>query len=368
MPSFQETHNRIRVEAITGRYLSPPKLRQVLPTILLDREPAILGHSVEGREIIGYKLGAGPIKVLMWSQMHGNESTTTKAVLDMTTFLLAEQEGGMLLEKLEVMVVPMLNPDGARAYTRENAAGKDLNRDASECSQPEMQVLQKIYRAFKPDFCFNLHDQRTIYNVGESNVPATLSFLAPAADAARSIPPGRLTAMQLIAAIKHDLDPELPGGIGRYDDTFNANCAGDHFQKEGTPTLLFEAGHYPGDYPREQTRYFAWRALLLALKHIVSDTYKKYDSKDYGRIPENAKDFADILIFHPEHLNSHYKGKGVLAVQYREILRDGQIHWVPEWPETQLTRGLYGHKVFDAALEEDRNKLAADALLAKLIL
>ena len=368
MSTPRDIHRRIRVDAITGRYLPPSKLHEVLPDLLTGIEPIRLGLSVRGREIIAYKLGRGRKRILMWSQMHGNEATTTKAVLDLTAYLLREPQGGQLLENLELMVLPMLNPDGARAYTRENAAGKDLNRDAAECSQPEMRVLQEAYREFKPHFCFNLHDQRTIYNVGATRVPATLSFLAPAADAARNLTPARISAMQLIAALQADLANELPGGIGRYDDTFNPNCIGDHFQEAGTPTLLFEAGHYPQDYPREQTRYFVWHALVQALTHIAAETFKSLDTADYERIPENGKDFVDVLILHPNKLNERYSGKDKLAVQYREVLLDGRIHWVPEWPETHLSRGLYGHKVYDASLEADRNQLASDALLAKLIL
>jgi hypothetical protein len=42
----------------------------------------------------------------------------------------------------------------------------------------------------------------------------------------------------------------IPGQIGRFDDSFNLNC-GDTFQAMGVPTLLFEAGHFEGDYQRK---------------------------------------------------------------------------------------------------------------------
>ena len=39
------------------------------------------------RPIYGLKLGEGSHKVLAWSQMHGNETTTTKACLDLVEYL-----------------------------------------------------------------------------------------------------------------------------------------------------------------------------------------------------------------------------------------------------------------------------------------
>ena len=54
--------------------------------------------------------------------------------------------------------------------------------------------------------------------------------------------------MIAISSIRNELEKQLPGGISRYDDQFNPNCVGDYFTKCGTPTILFEAGHYINDY------------------------------------------------------------------------------------------------------------------------
>jgi hypothetical protein len=262
----------------------------------------------------------------------------------------------------------MLNPDGALAYTRANANKKDLNRDAEALSQIESRLLDSCYKQFSPDFCFNLHDQRTIYSAGGHPVPATLSFLAPANDAERSVSATRLRSMQLIAAIAQDLKSDLPGGIGRYDDTFNPNCVGDRFQKEGTPTLLFEAGHYPGDYQREETRYYVFKALLSALGNIETKGYKDYTQQEYLAIPPNTKDFIDIRIVHPEALHPRYKGQSELHVQYREELRDGWVHFIPDWPEDDLSNARFGHRTFDASLSEHRAEIHKDPNLTQLLI
>ena len=65
--------------------------------------------------------------------MHGNESTTTKAVIDLVNLLIKNYDSDSvtnLLNRCTLHIIPMLNPDGADAYTRVNANSVDLNRDA----------------------------------------------------------------------------------------------------------------------------------------------------------------------------------------------------------------------------------------------
>src|SRR5690606_20117834 len=94
-----------------------------------------LGESIEGRSISSLDWGDGKIKVMLWSQMHGNESTATMALVDLMKFLEAsgdEYEGlrALLKSSLDLKFIPMMKPDGAEAFKRRNAIDIDLNRDA----------------------------------------------------------------------------------------------------------------------------------------------------------------------------------------------------------------------------------------------
>ncbi|MBN8120072.1 DUF2817 domain-containing protein, partial [Vibrio vulnificus] len=82
--------------------------------------------------------GEGPTKIFMWSQMHGNESTTTKAVIDLLNLLNDEKESFIAdwKKRFTFLIVPILNPDGAHYYTRVNANQVDLNRDSINLTQP----------------------------------------------------------------------------------------------------------------------------------------------------------------------------------------------------------------------------------------
>ena len=62
--------------------------------------------------------------------MHGDEPTATAALLDIFNFLSANDSFDSLrksiLQNLEIHFIPMLNPDGAARYQRENAFNIDL--------------------------------------------------------------------------------------------------------------------------------------------------------------------------------------------------------------------------------------------------
>jgi hypothetical protein len=350
------TYQKYKVKSIYGRYLPPEKCLDELQKMAGYFDVDTVGHSLLGHPIKTVRAGRGSIRVLMWSQMHGNESTTTKALLDLLNFM-GRQLGNPLLDILDLQIIPMLNPDGARAYTRENAADKDLNRDALERSQPESVILDEVYRAFQPDYCFNLHDQRTIYNVGGAAKSARLSFLAPAMDPERSITGNRLDAIKLVAAIEEGFADTLRGCIGRYDDTFNPNCVGDRFQQLGSCTVLFEAGHSPGDYQREVTRNLVFDALFIALESIASGGYKTQTPDAYFSIPENTTDFVDLLIYTPGVLSERYSGLEKLRIQYKEQLAGGEIQWVPDFAADDLSTGRYGHLELDASRQADLQRI-----------
>ncbi len=161
----------------------------------------------------------------MWSQMHGNESTTTKAIVDFLHFLNSDsKEAKSILECFTLFIIPILNPDGAEAYTRVNANQVDLNRDSVDLSQPESQLLRRCFDEFKPDFAFNMHDQRTLFAAGNKNIPATISFLAPYYNKETEINEVRITAMQVICEMNVEVSKYIPNQIGRFDDAFNLNC------------------------------------------------------------------------------------------------------------------------------------------------
>lgn len=250
-----------------------------------------------------------------------------------------------LLQQITLVCVPILNPDGAKYYTRVNANHVDLNRDMQRLSQPESSILRKLSKEFQPDYCLNLHDQRTIFSAGPTNNPAVLSFLTPARDEERTIDETREESMALIATMADYLKPELENKIGRYDDGFNINCAGDTFQSEGIPTILFEAGHFPGDYQREETRRYIFLALISGLAAIANDN--TVDFHKYFDLPENQKLFRDVII-----RNVDFEGSLVdVVIQFKETLKNGKLRFVPIIEKIGQSIQQIGHREIDAQNE-----------------
>jgi hypothetical protein len=344
-----------------GRYVTHKDIDHFLKTVPKNFTVKTEGTSVEGRAIKSIAMGKGGLKIMMWSQMHGNESTTTKAVLNLINFLKSDSTMAQsILTNCTLKIVPILNPDGAMAYTRVNANAVDLNRDAQERTQPESVVLRKIYEDFKPDYCFNLHDQRTIFNVGATPKPATVSFLAPAHDPERSISKTRGISMQLIVAMNRELQKHIPGQVGRYDDGFNSNCIGDTFQMLNIPTVLFESGHYPGDYAREETRKYIFTAMLKAIEVISERTIDHYDLDSYFTIPDNNKLFFDVLIQNIHILDAKYEVGHGAAVLFVETLVNGKIEFREKLEKIGDLQANFGHKTYNCLFSKDlialRNK------------
>lgn len=348
-----------KAPALSGRYINLNMIKPLLDNLPKSYIVEVIGQSVLGEDILSLTIGTGPIKVLMWSQMHGNESTTTKAVFDMiNTFSSVEMLS--ILKACTLKIIPMLNPDGSAAYTRLNANNIDLNRDAQDLSQPESKVLRACFNNFNPDYCLNLHGQRTLFSVGDTNKPATLSFLSPSQDKLRSVTSTRLKAMNVISAINTGLQADLANQIGRYDDGFNINCVGDTFQSLNAPTILFEAGHYKDDYNREVVRGFVYKALLLALNYIANDNDFGYKMEDYFKIPENGKRFYDIIIRNAKY-NDQVQDIGI---NYLEQLMDNKVKFRPKVVAISDLSQFYGHKEIDAnnnvVLNNDNTLISMD--------
>ena len=333
-------------KTVVFRYFPPSSLIETLKALKCDNALEVIGYSTKNLPIYSLTLGDGAYKILAWSQMHGNETTTTKASLDLVNHLINTSEGKTLLKQLQLQIIFQLSPDGATLYTRLNANEVDLNRDAVAQSQPEMKALIKKYELFNPDLCLNLHGQRTIFTAGTSNKPAAISFLAPAANKSREITPARLIAMQYIAAMAKKLPVEDHWGVGRYDDVFNINCTGDYFTAQKTPTILFEAGHYPDDYNRDKTRELIFSSLLACLNCTVNQSHTDFSFEDYRAIPSNGNHLRDIEIQNVTIVNNEEITTSSLFVQYKEVLKDKVIELIPEYAGNDPM--LKGLKVFNA--------------------
>jgi hypothetical protein len=290
-----------RVEAITTRRFTHETFWRAVGSSISNAELRTeeIGRSILGREIRSVTFGNGGTTVLLWSQMHGDESTATMALADIFRFL-TEATGDALRERirerLTVVFVPMLNPDGAELFERENAAGIDVNRDARQLATPEARTLKGLRDRLRPDFGFNLHDQGARTLAGPRGPQVAIALLAPPTSTDRSYNDVRSRARLVAATITHTLDDEIPGRIARYDDTFNPRAFGDLMQQWGTSTVLIESGALPGDPEKQRLRAINVAALLAALDAIATGAYASAEPNAYESLPGNRGGASDILV------------------------------------------------------------------------
>lgn len=258
-----------------------------------------VGRSFANREIYQIEWGKGPLKIFLWSQMHGDEPTATSALIDIFTVLDKKRDKQWVksLEKtVTLRVVPMLNPDGAELYTRRNLQGIDINRDAHDLKTPEAQLLKKLRDDWSPEIGFNLHNQNSLTTVGQTPKQAAISFLVVYGDEARTATEGHERNKRLVSAMIAAIQPYIPGHIAKYDDEYTATAFGDNFSAWGTPVILIETG---GLYGKDEMFLVKMNfiAILTALKSLADGSEKTFSQANYEMLFGNSSGRLMNVIF-----------------------------------------------------------------------
>jgi hypothetical protein len=258
-----------------------------------------VGSSLENRSINMMTVGSGPFRVLLWSQMHGDEPTATAALFDVFDYFerhRGESAVDRILSGLTLYVVPMINPDGAERFQRRNAQNIDVNRDALSLQTPEGQLLKLLRERLNPRLGFNLHNQSWATTVGDPPKPASISLLSVAYDKAQSENAGRKLSKKVCAVIRDALEPFASGQIGRYDEDFEVRAFGDNLTLWGTPVVLIETGAFPAATPDPFLVRMNFVAILSALDALATGKVDKADPKRYETLPRNESKGFYILV------------------------------------------------------------------------
>ena len=258
------------------------------------------GLSTENRSIYSLSIGQGPVKILAWTQMHGNEPTATMALMDLVKFFNNPGQftelRDLILQNCSLKLIPMLNPDGVVHWTRETALGIDMNRDALQLNTPEGLILKAIQNSWNPDFGFNLHDQDRVHGVGNTGIPALMSFLAPAFNMEKEINSKRAESMSVIGKLFTSMQSIIPNQIGRYPDDFEPRAFGDNITAWGTRVILIESGNEIDNREKPQVRKLNFIALIKAFEIIAKKMYSEHELDTYNSIPFNKRNMCDLKL------------------------------------------------------------------------
>ncbi len=306
-----------RNDAFPARRFTPEKLHCVIDSLANDSGGLVairdVGKSFQGRPLRLLTVGKGKTTVLLWSQMHGDESTATLAILDILSYfnkLKDTPPARQILSSLTMHFLPMLNPDGAACFQRQTAQGIDMNRDALALRTPEARILKSLQRKLRPHFGFNLHDQE-LSTVATSKELTALGLLAPAFDVRRSDNPIRKRARLLAASLVAAMNCVGQRRLAKYDDTFEPRAFGDNMQKWGTSTVLIESGHTMNDPEKHSVRRLNAVGILAGLYALATGVYAHANVSLYEDLPFNGKKAYDLIV--RDILVVHRKNRTTLA-------------------------------------------------------
>ncbi|MGH9942968.1 MAG: M14 family zinc carboxypeptidase [Pyrinomonadaceae bacterium] len=281
---------RQRITSLDPALVKHADLQKYLTELRAQGVPvAEVGRSAAGREIYQLEFGRGPLKVLMWSQMHGDEPTATTALIDLFFYLRRNRGLGWVKaveEKITLRAVPMLNPDGAELFRRRNLQSIDINRDARALVTPEGRLLKKLRDEWRPEIGFNLHNQNPRTAVGDTGKQATISLLAVPSDPSGTDTPGRVRNKKLCAVMVGALAPFIYGHVGRYDDSFNPRAFGDLVSQWGTPVILVETGALKGMSGHDLAG-LNFVALVASLKALADGSVEEANPVVYDALRMN---------------------------------------------------------------------------------
>lgn len=124
----------------------------------------VLGKSVENRYLYAMKFSnsefgkdESKIRVLIFAQQHGNEQSGKDGALLLARSLL-EPEHKYLFDKMDIALVPQMNPDGSEKNKRRNGNDMDLNRNHLILTEPETIALHKLFDKYLFEVSMDVHE------------------------------------------------------------------------------------------------------------------------------------------------------------------------------------------------------------------
>jgi hypothetical protein len=89
---------------------------------------------------------------------HGNEQSAKEAALWLIRDI-AVGELKPLLQQLNILVLPAINPYGNKFDLRRNEQDLDLNRDHVKLESPEVETITRVFRAWMPEITLDVHEK-----------------------------------------------------------------------------------------------------------------------------------------------------------------------------------------------------------------
>lgn len=124
----------------------------------------VIGTSVQGRNIYAMMFSStkfgnekSKLRVLIFAQQHGDEQSGKEGALILAEELI-KPENRYLFDRIDLMLVPQVNPDGSEVNVRRNANNADLNRNHLILSEPETRALHNMFDKYLFEVTMDVHE------------------------------------------------------------------------------------------------------------------------------------------------------------------------------------------------------------------
>ena len=99
-------------------------------------------------------------KTTVWyqTQIHPNEPASGEGALVVIDDFINDPEAKALLDDINVVIVPRINPDGSYLFSRATYGGFDMNRDHMSLKAAELAQLHTVYRMFMAEVVLDGHE------------------------------------------------------------------------------------------------------------------------------------------------------------------------------------------------------------------
>ena len=203
------------------------------------------------------------VNIFYRAQIHGNEPAGGEGALAMI-YYLQHGYGKEILDRVNLLVIPRLSPDGSYLYQRA------LYHSSHTCDHllletGEVQALQRAYLAFRPEIVLDGHER--VWNNQSGDIQVSTSFTPMNSDAWRS------TALAMDQAAFTELEDNnlcgyyYSGAVNGYDP----NMANAYFTTAGSLYVLMETrGIYGGNESIER-RVVAHMAAVEGILNYIYD-------------------------------------------------------------------------------------------------
>jgi len=264
-------------------------------TYEFDRSPRVtnlteIGYSINNQPLLLVEFGdydsAVPTVYFVAAQ-HGNEpASVDSAYLLARHFARASpEEIDPVLEKINLAILVMVNPDGRDNGTRGNSNGTDLNRDHMKLLEPEGKTMHYAFDKVRPSVTVDMHEfggvGTIIFQVAAPQNPVTHQDVLLAS---------YVLETDVIEAISNEWGV---GSVTNYPPTTSSQDSSihrNHFAVHGSVSLLFESA--VSEEYSERVRLQSWAALAV-INEVVDDPDFYLDARQSS--DEEGQEGNDIV-------------------------------------------------------------------------